>query len=360
MDAVWDKAKRERKQLSEKLHASNHICLFGCGQVGQAVAYDLAEAGVRVDFFCDNNSKLWGRKINQGAKCISIHELERYRNDVLILVTTGYFQEVCEQLRSLNFRNVFVVPQLMIPNNSYWDTVDCSYVKNKVCRLLDAVEDEASKKVVRAIVHNWFTRSKRFSYEGVCTEDQYFPSEIVALNDHEVFVDVGAFDGDTTKTFLSRVGDFDKIIAYELDKTCFRKFKQYASTLDDSVKHKVVLYNLGLYDRNQTITYIPNSTSSAIKLSADEQADVVRLSDHLHQEKITFVKMDIEGAEVKALLGAEEIIKKRAPKLAVCVYHTPEHLWKIPLYLKKIVPEYKVYLRHHTAVEYETVCYAVV
>ena len=69
--------------------------------------------------------------------------------------------------------------------------------------------------------------------------------------------------------------------------------------------------------------------------------------------------MDIEGAEVNALLGAEENIKKQKPKLAICVYHKPEHLWKIPLYIKKIVPDYKLYIRHHTNQEYETVCYAV-
>jgi hypothetical protein len=77
-------------------------------------------------------------------------------------------------------------------------------------------------------------------------------------------------------------------------------------------------------------------------------------------EKITFIKMDIEGSEPQALSGAEEIIKKQKPKLAICVYHKPEHLWEIPLYLKKIVPEYKIYIRHHTPLEYETVCYAVI
>jgi hypothetical protein len=70
--------------------------------------------------------------------------------------------------------------------------------------------------------------------------------------------------------------------------------------------------------------------------------------------------MDIEGSEPQALSGAEEIIKKQKPKLAISVYHKLEHLWEIPLYLKHIVPEYKIYLRHHSPLEYETVCYAII
>lgn len=70
--------------------------------------------------------------------------------------------------------------------------------------------------------------------------------------------------------------------------------------------------------------------------------------------------MDIEGSELKALFGAEEIIKLQKPKLAICVYHKPEHLWEIPLYIKKILPEYKLFFRHHTSLEYETVCYATI
>ena len=76
-------------------------------------------------------------------------------------------------------------------------------------------------------------------------------------------------------------------------------------------------------------------------------------------EKITFIKMDIEGAELNALYGSKEIIKKYVPKLAVCVYHKTEHLWEIPFFIKSLNPNYKIYLRHHSLDEHETVCYAI-
>jgi hypothetical protein len=70
--------------------------------------------------------------------------------------------------------------------------------------------------------------------------------------------------------------------------------------------------------------------------------------------------MDIEGSEMNALRGAENIIIQHRPKLAICVYHKPADLWEIPLYLKELVSDYKLHLRHHSDFLNETVCYATV
>lgn len=68
--------------------------------------------------------------------------------------------------------------------------------------------------------------------------------------------------------------------------------------------------------------------------------------------------MDIEGAEVGALLGARKTIMKNKPKMAICVYHKFEDLYKIPCLIKEIEPSYKLILRQHEEWPCETVCYA--
>ena len=88
-------------------------------------------------------------------------------------------------------------------------------------------------------------------------------------------------------------------------------------------------------------------------------AKVVSL-DSCITDKVTFIKMDIEGAELNALKGSREIIKKYKPRLAVSVYHKKEDLIEIPLYIKELVPEYKLYIRHYSNAAIETVLYAVV
>ena len=79
----------------------------------------------------------------------------------------------------------------------------------------------------------------------------------------------------------------------------------------------------------------------------------------LDGEKCTFIKMDIEGSELNALRGAEKTIKKYHPKLAICIYHKPEDIVDIPRYLHQICPGYKMYLRHYSNCDVETVLYAI-
>lgn len=75
----------------------------------------------------------------------------------------------------------------------------------------------------------------------------------------------------------------------------------------------------------------------------------VRLSEWCKENNVqaTFIKMDIEGAELDALRGAEELIKANKPKLAICLYHHVHDLWTIPLYVKSLVPEYKLFCREN-------------
>ena len=78
-----------------------------------------------------------------------------------------------------------------------------------------------------------------------------------------------------------------------------------------------------------------------------------------NQGEATFVKMDIEDSEMLALRGADKLISHNLPKLAICLYHKTEDIWEIPLYIKQRWSEYKIYIRHHTELLNETVCYAV-
>lgn len=80
--------------------------------------------------------------------------------------------------------------------------------------------------------------------------------------------------------------------------------------------------------------------------------------DELIDERVTFLKMDIEGAEAEAIKGAKNMIQKDKPKLAICIYHKPNDLWEIPLMIHELVPEYKMYIRHMGIRCYGTILYA--
>lgn len=189
---------------------------------------------------------------------------------------------------------------------------------------------------------------------------QYF--ETFSPKNLETFVDCGVLDGDTTFDFARWChGNYRKIFAFEADKDNYDVCKANLSKLTD-----VVLYNLGVWDSAQILRF--NNTSTGFSSVREDNATLEKdsiveiktcaLDDVLKDEEITFIKMDIEGAELKALQGAATIISRQKPKLAISVYHKPEDIWEIPDLLLELNPEYKFRLRHYGPSAYETVFYA--
>ena len=121
---------------------------------------------------------------------------------------------------------------------------------------------------------------------------------------------------------------------------------------------RITTFNLGIWDRECDINFSVAKTQSTLGVG-ESSAHVVPLDDILANQRVSFIKMDIEGAEPHALRGARNLIATQKPKLAICVYHHISHLWEIPAYIRQLVPDHRLFLRHYTNLEYETVCYAV-
>ena len=93
--------------------------------------------------------------------------------------------------------------------------------------------------------------------------------------------------------------------------------------------------------------------------TGETEVQARRLDDVLAGRKVTFIKMDIEGSEMAALRGAERIIREQRPRLAISIYHKPEDMWEIPSYILQCHPDYKLYVRHYSISDTETVLYAI-
>lgn len=184
---------------------------------------------------------------------------------------------------------------------------------------------------------------------------QYFDLPELELK-NECFADVGALDGETTEYFLSH---FENGHAYVLEPNP-EQFSVTAERLRDCPE--VELFPYGAYDENTTLRFDTeegNEGGAKVSESGGIEIEVRRLDDLLGGRKVTFLKMDIEGSELAALRGAERIIREQRPKLAICVYHKPEDMWEIPSLILQYDPDYKLYLRHYSLCDLETVLYAI-
>ena len=124
----------------------------------------------------------------------------------------------------------------------------------------------------------------------------------------------------------------------------------------------ITLIQKGVGESLGSVKFKTDSEMGASKVVKEGEWDYkidITTIDHEITEKITMIKMDIEGLEYAALKGAERVIKKDMPKLAICVYHEKEDILRIWQYLKEMQPRYRFFLRHHNWGAAETVLYAV-
>ncbi|MBO5424206.1 MAG: FkbM family methyltransferase [Lachnospiraceae bacterium] len=214
------------------------------------------------------------------------------------------------------------------------------------------IEKGVRKDLIIKSVSDWRNNSSQYF-------DFFVPGE------DETFVDCGCFDGGSAFRFAGWCGakGYKKIISFEPDSNSYLKCKDILSVLG-----KCEVYPYGLSDKNEKVYFISNGNEDARIISEDqindENADCIQtietvvLDEFLKNEKVTFIKMDIEGAEYDALVGASNIIREQKPKLAISVYHNWEHIINIPELLKKLNPDYKFYIRQYSLLSNETILYA--
>lgn len=329
------------------------LVLFGASNCGLNMLNILKQRQIKVDFFCDNDKNKQKTYFN-GIEVISFNELIHIGKDTNILITSVYYKEIYDQLKLNGFNNIYCF--LTEINNEY----ECELIdgnSQNIEKCYKILDDEKSKIVFSNILK--LRKSSSLLYiKDILDNKQYFDSEIMKMNSEEIFVDGGAYTGDTIKEFVSLTNNkFEKIYSFEPDKYNFTKLMEF---IDKKNIQNVYINNLGLYNKNGVVRFDSNgNVGSNISINGNDMVEVLSLDEYLKNEKVSFIKMDIEGSEIEALQGAQNIIKKYKPKLAICIYHKPKDLWEIPLYIKELVNDYKIYIRHYGRDLSDTVCYAV-
>ncbi|MFI3177669.1 MAG: FkbM family methyltransferase [Eubacteriales bacterium] len=186
---------------------------------------------------------------------------------------------------------------------------------------------------------------------------QYF-DPVINFHEKEIFVDVGALDGMTSVHFAQKCnGQYEKIYLFEAESN---KRKEIETTIKTYELHNTELHMKGLWNCQDTLSFEGDlGGGSTISEGGQMTIEVDTLDNLLEGRAITFLKMDIEGAEIGALEGAKDTIQNYKPKLAISIYHKPEDLIEIPMYLKELVPEYRFYIRHYAWNKSETILYAI-
>lgn len=239
-------------------------------------------------------------------------------------------------------------------------SIDRAYVERHEERfgaVYGMFSDELSRETYAAFLNSKLGGDTGGLYD-VWRKDQYFPRGIIGLSDREVFVDGGAYSGDTLLAFIRKTnGRYARCDAFEPEPASAARLLALAGRQGF---RDVRVIGKGLWSKPDALRFAASEGPSISAISGTGNTSVeVEALDNVSPDA-TFIKLDVEGAELEALRGAAGTIKRNRPKLAVCLYHKPGDLFEIPLFIKSLVPEYRLYLRQHQPVSCETVLYAVI
>ena len=202
--------------------------------------------------------------------------------------------------------------------------------------------------------------SKGAIFSIYCYDQYMFSRNNVTIKPKrgEYVVDAGAYVGDVSVRFALAVGEQGRVYCFDPVLEHVELIKQ---TMQINSMHNVVVFNYGLSSRSHDAPPAHVNEPASNFSGNDTEIPLVKIDDFVlngDMERVDFIKMDIEGGEFDALLGAVSTIRRFKPKLAISIYHLPEDLYRICLLINKLNPDYNIYLEHYTTFFADTILYA--
>ena len=328
----------------------HNVVLFGLGGSIDVYCELLKKYNINVNYIVDNNPAKIGTFYN-GIRVQAAPLLSSIETAYIIITAPSHSTSIISQINNLSNKHIIIQfdPSLeIIQNVSHKERVDY-YTHNKMelINLYNNLADDTSKLTLERIIEGALT-SNNYCYNDIATNNQYFPDVIMEnLTENETFLDVGAFTGDSSIEFIKAVNNkYKKIIGFEPKN---ENIEIALSLINDK---RVQFYPYGIGEKNEQLYLYGNDgidDFAHITTKKGEKCTVIEIKsiDDFLNESYTYMKMDIEGMEIPALLGATKTIKQYHPKLAISIYHKLDDFITIPNIIMDIDSSYKLYLRHY-------------
>jgi FkbM family methyltransferase len=355
---------RDTMQRHSALDVANlqSLAIVGAAPEGRRLARICRACSIRIDAIVDDDPAKTGLVV-EGVSIAPVQTLSDLPRSTPVAIASNRVLRVTQRLRGLGFETVvpFAMLQVLAPDvfppHMFYDNLldDLWTHRADVQALHDRLADDRSRQVLDAVIGFRRTLDPAVLQPVLTEHDLYAPEGLFEFGNDEVYVDGGSYDGDTIRTFIDRVhGRFADIYAFEPDPVTFAKLQ--ANFRDEPRVHPI---HAGLHSHGGSLRFRDDASRGAI-FAADGEIEmpVTTIDDVLGDRRLSYIKMNIEGAEIDALRGGRNAIGKWQPRLAISVYHRASDLWRIPQLVLELNPDYQLYLRQHDGGIIETVLYA--
>ena len=337
----------------------NKFYIWGAGNTSSLNLEGLKrENSFSIEGYIDSNINKQGKEFGN-KKIISPDEYYNKADNPVLINTTNkeVFRQICSNVSDLGGKYY-----------SY-DSLVFSRHKKEIEEVYNLLEDDLSKDTYLCMLNARVNCD--LPDESIVDDRQYFClREFMIINPQEVFVDIGAYVGDSMEEYIRRrAGVFGHIYAFEPDPNNYdamsvrlKRLKEEWN-IDDS---RIETFKMAVGDHESKAVFESYSDNYGLgsKIVPEEKGDgscqisVTTLNSLFGDKKVSYIKADIESFEYNMLMGGKKVIEMQKPKLAICIYHNPTDMYSIPLLVKRLNPDYKIKIRQHSYNLDETVLYA--
>ena len=346
--------------------------MYGAGGNGERIWRLFHEHSIKVDYFCDDDYNKWNTFVC-GAEVISFDRLQSISksekiNVVLTSVFSGPILEKLEHLNVIVYEAFCMLMDNYYRNSFYKIPLDESRIRvfeKKINLIIDNMGDRDSKDILRKIL-GVIKEPDEMPYSHFFNvasgEDCYFIQPVLeAMPEKPVIIDGGGFTGDLMVALKRHMITYDKVFSFEVNKELFTVMQENIEK--NGLKDNFIAINKAIWDTSEPMyLHIPTGDIAGGMVGEEQtgiRIDTVTIDEFFEQIEYDFIKMDIEGAELRALRGGIKTIKKCRPIMAISLYHSIDDVVDIPLYLIDELESYYYLIRHHSFIDSETVLYCI-
>lgn len=328
---VWDALAADKKP----------VAVYGMGNAAEKIIAVLNEKGIEISEIFASDEFVRGHSF-LGHKVLKYSEVCKKYNDFnVVLSFASHLDGVIENIMRINGEHRVFAPDIPVAGNGLFTGKYFKEHEDEFRYVYERLADDESRRVYENIIKFKISGKIDYLFDSWEKDKNRIYADILKLGEHERIIDAGAYDGDTIREFTAFTGGkYDFITALEPDAKNFKKLIKNTAGMD-----KINLINAAAWDKKETLIFSAKAGRNS-KLAAEGRTVDATDIDRVANGKTTFIKMDVEGSEMKALCGCEKTIEKYAPKLYVCAYHRNEDMFALPIKIWQMNYKYKIYFRH--------------
>ena len=335
-----------------KTQKSRPIVLYGTGDGADKIIKVLDKNGLSVSGIFASPGFVRNRTFHD-IQVESFEDcFERYGKDMIVLMCFGSSRpEVLDYADEISDRCEFYAPDVPVYGQNLFDKEFCEKHEGEINIVRGLLADELSRKTFDCIINARLTG--KTAYLRLCEVSQEEADAVLPQDRKGLFLDLGAYDGDTVMRYASLMHDLTGFIAVEPDKRNMRKLKENTCLINN------IEYTQAFVSDKEGTADVTGNTGRGTSLDKEggNEVQTVTIDGLIKGRQTAFIKFDVEGAEAAAIDGGVQTITESKPLMNSACYHRSEDIFELPLKVLKLNPRYKVYMRHTPSIPAWDTCF---